>query len=343
MKTFIAWHTLRNPIIELEDWSLKDACVLYREGLFHIFTSAFNEERSTVAHITTPDWHQFSRFQFHLTGQRLGAVGVCSPSILEVDGQYVLTFNTWGQGERNQLYAMTTRDFVYWSDIRPVAANLTQGRRCIDLALAHHGSHWIGVWREGANTTRFAASEALDGTWTWIGDGVGALRAQAGMSCVERKMRHENFQLLRIDGVPHLLCTNYDPHHPWLYRMVGDPDDLTSWTVWDDGYRLMIPSQRFNAIPSHLACVENRDFCRPLLTCWDNPEAVHIVDGLDNAGFLCDWRERDGFFTLLYAGKNEQRRNAFNGTAGQRAWPRGWNRLGLARSRDLKHWMPAGR
>ena len=343
MGTMIDWGGLRNPVLALEDWSLKDACVYHHEGLFHIFTSAFSEERSTVAHLTTPDWHRFSDFLLHLTGEALEATGVCSPSILHVDGQFVLTFNTWGQGTHNQLYAMTTRDFADWSDIQPVAANLTRGKRCIDLALRYHADRWIGVWREGANTTRFAACETLGGDWAWIGDGVGTLRAADGSDETGAEMRHENFQLLTLDGVPHLLCTNYDPHHPWLYRMAGDPDDLASWTVWDDGRRLMIPSQRFNSIPKRLPCVQNHDVRRPLITCWDDPDAVHIVDGLDNAAFLCDWRDHDGFFTLLYAGKNEERRNAFNGTAGQRSWPRGWNRLGLARSRDLEHWLPAGR
>ena len=343
METFLDWQRLKNPVLSLDDWSLKDACVLYHEGLFHVFTSAFSEERSTLAYVTTPDWQQFSDFQLHLTGERLGATGVCCPSILETEGTFVLSFNTWGQGKRNQLYAMRTRDFTHWSDIKPVAANLTRGRRCIDLALTTHGGHWIGVWREGANTTRFAASETLDGDWSWIGDGVGKLHPAAGTDPAERTMHHENFQLLMIDDVPHLLCTNYDPHHPWLYRMAGEPDDLTAWTEWWDGYRLMIPSQRFNSIPEDQPCVANDDFRRPLYPCWDDPDGVYIVDGLDNAAYLCDWRDQDGFYVLLYAGKNERRRNAFNGRAGKRSWPRGWNRLGLARSRDLVHWIPAGR
>ena len=49
-----------------------------------------------------------------------------------------------------------------------------------------------------------------------------------------------------------------------------------------------------------------------------------------------------GYFYLVYAGKNEERADEFRGLASRRPWPRGWNKLGLARSRDLAHWYPAG-
>ena len=46
-----------------------------------------------------------------------------------------------------------------------------------------------------------------------------------------------------------------------------------------------------------------------------------------------------GYFYLIYGGKNEKRQEEFAGTAAHgRPWPRGWNRLGLARSKDLTHW-----
>ncbi|MEJ2151262.1 MAG: hypothetical protein P8Z40_17610, partial [Chloroflexota bacterium] len=70
-------------------------------------------------------------------------------------------------------------------------------------------------------------------------------------------------------------------------------------------------------------------------------EAFNTVDR-DNAAALCDWRARNGYFYLIYAGKNEERRDAFRGTASHRPWPRGWNKLALARSRDLVRWYPAG-
>ena len=47
-----------------------------------------------------------------------------------------------------------------------------------------------------------------------------------------------------------------------------------------------------------------------------------------NAAFLADWREYDGYFYLLYAGTTEGKTHA----------GRGNNKLGLARSQDLKTW-----
>ena len=50
------------------------------------------------------------------------------------------------------------------------------------------------------------------------------------------------------------------------------------------------------------------------------------------AASLCDRRADDGYFYMIYAGSNEQ--TAYLG--------RGWNRLALARSKDLVHWFAPG-
>ena len=60
------------------------------------------------------------------------------------------------------------------------------------------------------------------------------------------------------------------------------------------------------------------------------------VDHVGNAASLVEWHDHDGFFLLLFAQGADQ--------PGQRNCAgRGYNRLGLARSRDLMHWeVPPG-
>jgi hypothetical protein len=57
------------------------------------------------------------------------------------------------------------------------------------------------------------------------------------------------------------------------------------------------------------------------------------TDNVANAAALYDWRANDGFFYLIYAGRTERATYLH----------RGWNRIGLARSKDLIHWQPAGK
>ena len=125
---------------------------------------------------------------------------------------------------------------------------------------------------------------------------------------------HENFQILHFNNSWHLLSTDYFPkqlhHHPWLYELHGDPNDPLSWMTWENGRRLNIEPQDWN----HL-----------------DP---------DNAAGLWDNRQQDGYFYLIYGGKNEDRLDEFCGTAAatERHGPRGWNKLGISRSRDLVTW-----
>jgi hypothetical protein len=97
------------------------------------------------------------------------------------------------------------------------------------------------------------------------------------------------------------LLTTSDGQKPYLYRMKGDGSRQTDWLDWVEGQVLNVPVQHFNTL--------------------ENANAASLFDG----------RSQDGFFYLLYAGTTEQ--GSYLG--------RGWNRLGLARSRDLHGWEPA--
>lgn len=87
-------------------------------------------------------------------------------------------------------------------------------------------------------------------------------------------------------------------HRPYLARLEGDPADPASWLRWSDFRRLDVPEEGFN------------------------------THDRSNAAFLLDRRAADGWWYLLYAGSTEGWSHA----------GRGDNRLGLARSRDLRQW-----
>jgi hypothetical protein len=308
--TFIDWANLKNPILTYNQWSIKDACCAWREGLFTVFFSAFDQERSHVAAVTTADLLTYSDFLFCLDGQAEGHIGLCSPDISCVDDTYILTLNSWGDDpdNPNQLFYMQSPDLVQWSERRPLAANLTHRARAIDAALAFDHDAWFLVYKdEKSKRPLFATAPTLDGKWQRVG--LPALLMADGR---ENGLTHENFQLLKIDGRWRLLSTDYAPHHPYLYTMAGTGERAEDWLRWENGYRLEIPEETFNTVDR------------------------------DNAAALYDWRARDGYFYLIYAGKSEDHREEFRGKASRRPWPRGWNKLALARSRDLVRWYPAG-
>jgi predicted GH43/DUF377 family glycosyl hydrolase len=123
----------KNPILAYDQWSIKDACCAWRDGLFTVFFSAFDQERSRVAAVTTADFCTYSDFLFCLDGRADGHISLCSPDISRVGDTYILTLNSWGDDPENpnQLFYMQSPDLVQWSERRPLAANLTRGARCL--------------------------------------------------------------------------------------------------------------------------------------------------------------------------------------------------------------------
>ncbi len=73
-----------NPIYPFcDEWSVKDACMTYREGYYYIFASAFFESdervRSHIFGVKTPNFKEFSEPLFLDYGKELGFIGLCSP------------------------------------------------------------------------------------------------------------------------------------------------------------------------------------------------------------------------------------------------------------------------
>ena len=301
---FIDWQSLTNPVLSYPNWSIKDSAMAYRDGTFYIFFSAFYPERgqvrSHVVEVSTRDFKHYSLPIFNFDGEEEGWIGMCSPDVQRLGKQYVMTFNSWGDkpGKPNELFYMTSQDLLHWSRRRTLALNLTGDNRVIDAALAESNGGYYLIWKEGRQgrmKPRLAFATSLAGPFKYVGDGFPALLMADGK---DNGLTHENYEFVHTSNGWYLLTTDYNPEGPYLYKL----EPGSGWLKWTQGYRLNTPKEKFN------------------------------TDNRDNAAALYNWRQHDGYYYLIYAGRTEGKTYA----------RRGWNRLGLARSKDLVHWAAAG-
>ncbi len=304
----IDWAALRNPVLEYSDWSVKDYACGYHDGTFHLFFSAFYEDRgrvrSHVVEVTTSDFTHYSEPLLNIDGREDGWIGMCSPELATIGDTHYLCFNSWGdkEGTPNQLFYMSSDDLVHWSRRRPLAANITKGVRAIDAAVAPWNGKIILFWKE-VQTTRCAIGESMDGEFRIIGDGFPKAYLKGGRE-VEW---NENYQLLRVDGKWRLLAsTKLDGSTMFtvLYTMEGDGSREEHWLKWVDGGKLQVAQEEFNT-----------------------------RDSANASALMRPGKQADGYWYLLYAGNTE----------GESFLKRGHNKLGLSRSRDLTSWSAAGR
>jgi hypothetical protein len=316
-KPFIDWNGFKNPVLSYPNWSVKDTSMAYRNGTFYVFFSAFypkrGEVRSHVVEVSTPDFKHYSEPILNFDGEEEGWIGMCSPDVQQLHGKYVMTFNSWGDkpGKPNQLFYKTSDDLVHWTPRKTLGLNLTEtgNQRVIDAALAQADGGYYLVYKEQTpgihSRPRMAFSTSLDGPFHYLGDGIVALLMKDGK---DNGFFHENYEFLHTNGQWYLLTTDYlhnrvshdkyDVQAPYLYALEPGLD----WLNWTRGYTFDLPQEKFNA------------------------------ESIANAAALYDWRKYDGYYYLIYAGRNE----------GQTYAKRGWNQIALARSKDLIHWSVPG-
>jgi hypothetical protein len=298
---FLNWDELLNPVYMRPDWCTKDVSMTWRDGKFYIFHSAFYMDdgviRSHVNAMSTTDFQTFSEPVLHIAGREDGWIGMCAPDIQYLNGTYYLTFNSWGDkpGKLNQLFYKTSKDLEHWSERKPLAKNLTDGIRAIDVTMTYEAGKYIILYKE-KQTMRLAMGDSPDGDFEFIGDGLPQFYEKNG----QKIDWHENCNFYKIDGQWYILTVD-SPHASHLYRMKGDGSKPEDFLFWEDGYMLDIPQGSYNTTE------------------------------VSNASGLADWREHDGHFYLIYAGQTDE--HAFAG--------RGWQKLCLARSKDLIHWEAA--
>jgi hypothetical protein len=312
---------LSNPVLTYPGWSIKDYACAWHDGQFYLFFSAFYEDagrvRSHVVEVSTPDFVHYSEPILHFEGMDRGWIGACSPDITFHKGLYYLTFNSWGnkEGAPNQLFYRTSPDLRHWSEVKPLADNLTQGSGPIDAALAFTENRVYVAWSQHRKT-RIATAGDIDGEFHYPAgyDGFAELLMEDGKPL---KKHQENASFHKIGGKWHLLVNGYEPHRPTLFRMKGSGGREADWLHWVDGFEMEMPREKFN------------------LPYQGDPDYDYHRS---NASFLLDLRHLDGYWYCLYAGRDGYRKKVENRPFDGR----GWNRLGLARSRDLRNWKPAG-
>jgi len=315
----IPWEALSNPVLADPDIPLKDPCVVYDRGFFHIFTSG--------ASYRTRDFRTYEG----------PFPGYGSPDITRAaDGRFVLVYQTRDTANpgpdprvdpespdnlHRRLCFRISRDLETWSEERELYPSLPPDRH-IDGALAYDsqcGCYYLG-FKTGVTIQQFRVARSqgpeLDGNW------IGPVKAYAGEGCLLDKLFPilgdtitrwaENYQFLRIDGRWRMIATARDPrrpidfgymesHEPFVYELRGEGRTLEEWTDWVGKRQLEVPREEWNSL-------------------------MHA-----NSAYLCDWRGHDGYFYLFYAGTNQPTEDG-----------RGHGRIGVVRSRDLVDWKLPG-
>ena len=169
---------------------------------------------------------------------------MCSPDVQFLFGEYVMTFNSWGNspGKPNQLFYETSKDLVHWSKRKPLAPNLISvgNQHPIDASLAEADGGYYLVYKESSpgihSRPRMAFSTSLEGPFHYVGDGIVALLMKDGK---DNGFFHENFEFLHSGGQWFMLATdylhnsqnhdNYDMQAPYLYAL----DPGSHWSAMD--------------------------------------------------------------------------------------------------------------
>jgi hypothetical protein len=304
---FIDWQSLKNPVLSYPNWSVKDAAMAYRKGTFYVFFSAFYPDRGQVrchvVEINTLDFKHYSEPIFDFDGEKDGWLGMCSPDVQQLYGKYVMTFNSWGHKP-----GKPDQLFFIASD---------------DLV------HWSHPRTLALNLTEAGDQHVIDAALAQADGGYYlAYKEQTPGTPKRPRMAFSRsldgpFTYVQ-DGLPDLLMENGKDNgllhenyefisidRNW-YMLTTDylpqapylyrQEPDSHWLRWTHGYTFAIPRETFNA------------------------------DKVADASALYDWRKFDGYYYLIYAGRTED----------QSYLGRGWNQIGLARSKDLIHWSVPG-
>jgi hypothetical protein len=303
------WKRLRNPVLSYSNWSIKDAAMAYRSGTFYVFFSAFYQDNGTihshVVEVSTEDFVTYSPPILSFDGREQGWRGMCSPDVQNLGDRWELSFNSWGDDPQrpDQLFYMTSPDLVHWSARQALGANLTAGESVIDLTVTRLGRGYLAVWRQGLED--FPKQIRV------------RVAAAGKLDGPWHFVGSGNATLRMANGRDNGLI-----HENYEFVRIGSALGLLSDDYRDDVegeylYRLVNSAQPLVWGMGQELAIPLEGFNR----------MVHCV-----AATLYDWRHQLGYYYLLYAGSNEQ--TSYLG--------RGWNRLALARSKDLVHWYPAG-
>ena len=212
----IDWQHATVPVAGDQPWSLKDPALTFHEGWFQLACSAFYDANYSL--LVGYRSRDLVTWEGPLWQWGAGEQGWCSPDIVQDGDRFIMTFQSWDgihpRQSANQIFYAESTDACSWSAPKPLAAELTQGVRAIDAAVAHHGDTWYLIYKE-AQTPRMAMASDLDGPWQLMDQPF--------------EVWAENGQFLQIDGTWHLLATILN-HEQGLTAMTADPNQPGSWT-----------------------------------------------------------------------------------------------------------------
>lgn len=290
----IDWEGLRNPVLASPVGALKNQAVIYWQGWIWFFTGINTEHGMSC--VRTRDLKTYVCFTpNHMPG--------LAPRLVHRDGLWHALYQLDVPDARQRIFYSSTEDLRSWS--RPVEAwpSCQTGTRHIDAAIAYESGHYYAGFKSNQkfHVTRSKSNE-LDLQWE------APVLAEAEGWC-------EAYQFIKIDGVWRMIATGRAPegydtggndytgsHEPFLYTMQGDGTELAHWAHWAERRHIALSFSDWNKV-------------------------MHA-----NSGYLCDWRDHDGWFYLFFAGANDD--TTYRG--------RGHCKVGVARSRDLVKWYLPG-
>jgi len=304
----VPWTRLRNPLLALPHTAVKDQALIWASGRWHLLFSDVANASSTpnaqtwdIATAQSSDlvhWSAPVRWS-----EQPG--GIASPDVVRApDGTFVATYDA-PPGESGavqaKLFYRTSRDLVHWSGPHKLAATLypSPATRMIDAALAWTAHGLMLAYKVGTTSQSQAfeiarsPSGSLSGPWQVVG--------RPDIRIYNDTI--ENYELLTIGGVWHLVATSNTLDQPWIFTLGGNPDAPADWLHWVGGAQLEVPAES-----------------------WNSGNGISSV-GFEhaNSAFLC---QAGGTFYLTYAGSTDL--TSFGG------W--GHAAIGIARSSDLVHW-----
>lgn len=284
----ISFSSLTNPVFQLENRSVKDYAVAFHKGTWFVFMSSFYQDRGRLrSHVvgrTTDDFRQFSEPFLIEDGRQDAWIGMASPDIKKVGDRWIMTLNSWGDrlGFPNQLFYKSSKDLRSWSELQPLAKNLTRGRRAIDAAIIAWDAWIYLIWKEN-QTPMIARAQSLSGNFEFLG------APRFFMQNGREVERFENYQFFVDNGEVKLLATaQRNRHLPTVFSLSQPSEDPKAWTLWRQGYTISLERQSFNS--------EDRA----------------------NAACLSLSADSDGYHYLFYAGSNRETEDDFQG----RGWNR---------------------
>lgn len=307
----LPWTNLANPVLTRLDAAVKDEAVVWFQGRWHLLASYLTATGASdtsgaqwhIASFTSRDLRQWSLPA--VWPPQPGTLGVASPDIVRNPrGTFVVTY----QSDPGQ--SGGGPDQLYYrtsSDLMRFSAPhpLAHGLapRMIDGALVYTPHGLILGYKAGI------AGQAQQFRLARSASGSlnGPWRPLGAPAIHVIGGTIENDEFVMAGGRWQLIATSNNLDEPWIFTLEGNPSSPEGWLDWSAGRELEVPGQG-----------------------WDHGPGISSIGfEQDNSAYLCV----DGTTDLLfYAGSPDL--TTFGG------W--GHASIGVARSTDLVHWVPAG-